>query len=155
MLESKIQKASIKLNLELAPGMPAIRGEGCEIQEVVINLVDNACNAMPQGGSLTLRTEALDDTVRLRVMDSGTGISHDNIDKIFSPFFSTRKGGGGVGLGLYVARHIAQKHGGQLTVSSEEGKGSVFCLTLPLSTVKEKPQAAPASPAGDQLPRAG
>ncbi|MGI2335139.1 MAG: sensor histidine kinase [Dehalogenimonas sp.] len=130
MLESKIHKTSVKLNLELAPGLPAILGEGCEIQEIVINLIDNACNAMTQGGNLTLQTKRVDDTVMLRVIDTGGGISTENIDKIFSPFFSTRKGGGGVGLGLYVARHIAQKHGGQLTVSSEAGKGSVFCLTL-------------------------
>jgi two-component system NtrC family sensor kinase len=136
MLESKIQKANVKLNLDLAVGIPPVRGEGCEIQEVIINLVDNACNAMKEGGNLTLRTQLANETVQLHVVDTGSGISSDNMEKIFSPFFSTRKGGGGNGLGLYIARHIAQKHGGKLTVTTDLGKGSVFCLTLPIIASK-------------------
>jgi signal transduction histidine kinase len=151
LLESKLLKANIKLDMDLAQELRTVCGEACEIQELVINLVDNACNAMPQGGKLTLRTEPVGDAVLLRVIDSGTGILPENISKIFSPFFSTRKGGGGIGLGLYVARHIAQKHGGVISVSSEPGKGSSFSVVLPIAASKAKAKVKPVASDNDSL----
>jgi two-component system NtrC family sensor kinase len=149
LLEPKIFKSNVTLKLELKKGLGKVYGEACEIQEVVINLVDNACNAMPRGGTLMLKTEPADNAVLLRVIDSGTGISRENIERLFSPFFSTRKGGGGIGLGLYVARHIAKKHGGDISVSSEAGQGSIFSVVLPMAIQREKQQVKPSGARSD------
>ncbi len=138
LLEPKILKGNVSLKLELQKGIDKINGEACEIQELIVNLVDNACNAMSGGGTLLLKTEPMENAVLLLVADSGTGISAENIDRVFSPFFSTRKGGGGIGLGLYVARHIAQKHGGDISLSSQAGKGSVFSVLLPTAVQGER-----------------
>jgi signal transduction histidine kinase len=103
---------------------------------MVLNVVDNACNAMPDGGKLTLTTRETDSGIFIRVSDNGAGISPEDIANVFSPFFTTRKGCGGVGLGLYVSKHIAEKNGGSITVKSRVGEGTVFTIALPGSTRK-------------------
>ncbi len=136
LLEPKILKSSVEVSTALVESLPPGKGEACEIQEMLINLVDNACNAMPQGGKLTVSTRATDSGISIRVSDTGTGISPENITKVFNPFFSTRKGSGGVGLGLYVSKHIAEKCGGSLVVDSQVGVGTVFTITLPSGVTK-------------------
>ena len=74
--------------------------------------------------------------ITIRLSDTGTGISDENLKHIFSPFFSTRKGSGGVGLGLYVSKHIAEKHGGSIAVDSHDGAGTVFTINLTGRTLK-------------------
>jgi two-component system NtrC family sensor kinase len=109
---------------------------------MLINLVDNACNAMPNGGKLSVTTRETDSGLSIRVSDTGMGISSENLSKIFSPFFTTRKGSGGVGLGLYVSNHIAEKYGGTISVDSQIDKGTVFTVSLPNGSKKltNKPQ---------------
>jgi two-component system NtrC family sensor kinase len=103
---------------------------------MLINLVDNACNAMPDGGKLAVATRETESGLSIRVSDTGTGISGENLARIFSPFFTTRKGSGGVGLGLYVSKHIAEKYGGSITVDSRIDKGTVFTVNLPSGSKK-------------------
>jgi two-component system sensor histidine kinase HydH len=97
-----------------------------------LNLLINAQQAMPAGGELILRTAAdpQDRRVRIDVIDTGPGIPPDQIDKIFLAYYSTKKGG--TGLGLSISSRIVQAHSGTLTVRSEVGKGSDFCIELPL-----------------------
>jgi two-component system NtrC family sensor kinase len=136
LLESKLLKSRVEVNMALAEGLPPCMGDSCEIQEMLINLVDNACNAMPQGGKLMVTTRETDSGISIRVSDTGTGISPENLTRIFSPFFTTRKGSGGVGLGLYVSKHIAEKYNGSISVDSQVGTGTVFTLSLPSGALK-------------------
>jgi two-component system NtrC family sensor kinase len=131
LLESKLLKSNVLVKTALVEDLPPCTGDACEIQEMLINLVDNACNAMPQGGSLAVTTRETDSGISIRVLDTGTGIAPENLTKIFNPFFTTRKGSGGVGLGLYVSKHIAEKYGGSISVDSRVGAGTVFTISLP------------------------
>jgi signal transduction histidine kinase len=99
-------------------------------KQALLNLLINAQQAMEPGGELTVRTEAAGPRLRLHVVDTGPGIGPPQIDKIFLAYYSTKKGG--TGLGLPISRKIVQAHGGTLTVSSDLGKGSDFCIELPL-----------------------
>jgi signal transduction histidine kinase len=101
------------------------------LQQVFTNLRLNAIQAMPKGEVLTLRTSSGGGgDVRVDVIDTGTGISQENLQKLFTPFFSTKKEVKGVGLGLAVSYGIIQQHQGRKEVSSEEGKGSTFSVFL-------------------------
>jgi signal transduction histidine kinase len=101
------------------------------------NLLRNAVQAMPSGGTLTLRTETSENEICLAVADTGVGIAPDILDRIFDPFFTTRPTGQGSGLGLSVAHGIAIKHGGRIKVVSEEGKGSEFSVYLPVKSIQQ------------------
>jgi signal transduction histidine kinase len=141
LLEPKFLKSSIEISTTLAKNPPLCLGDPCQIQEMLINLVDNACNAMPDGGKLTVVTKETEAGLSIRVSDTGSGISGENLARIFSPFFTTRKGSGGVGLGLYVSKHIAEKFGGSIAVDSRIDKGTVFTVNLPNGSKKMvKPQ---------------
>lgn len=141
LLEPKILKSRVEINTTLAKNPPLCLGDACQVQEMLINLVDNACNAMPDGGKLSVETQETESGLSIHVSDTGTGISGENLAKIFSPFFTTRKGSGGVGLGLYMTKHIAEKHGGSIAVDSIIGKGTIFTVKLPSSSKKMiKPQ---------------
>lgn len=127
-------------------GQPILGNEG-QLQQVLLNLILNACDAMPQGGSLTFSTAPAELSGRepgragvpalaLSVRDSGEGIPPEALRKVFEPFFTT-KGERGTGLGLVISRNIIQEHSGILAVESEPGKGTNFTITLPLFTRKE------------------
>ncbi|MCH8969740.1 MAG: two-component sensor histidine kinase [Planctomycetes bacterium] len=101
------------------------------IQQALLNLCLNAQQAMPDGGELIVEATAEDEWARIDVTDTGIGIAAEELDKLFKPFFSTRKGGSG--LGLSVTRRILTEHGGTIEVQSELGKGSRFSVRLPRS----------------------
>jgi signal transduction histidine kinase len=101
-----------------------IKGDPEEIQEVFVNLVQNAIEAMGQGGTLTIKTYQQGGRPVAEITDTGKGISPELKEKIFDPFFSTRHEG--VGLGLSIAYRIVREHGGDIQVSSEVGKGTTF-----------------------------
>jgi PAS domain S-box-containing protein len=103
-----------------------------QIKQVIINLLQNASDAMEENeGELTLTTQQSESNIKLRIQDNGAGISEENIRKLFDPFFTT-KGVKGTGLGLSVSYGIIKKHGGNIDVESESGKGSIFTVTLPI-----------------------
>jgi signal transduction histidine kinase len=117
---------------ELDPSLPKLTADPNQLQQVCTNLVVNAIQAMPQGGRLTLRTSLSQDKLKLEVRDTGSGISPENMRKLFTPFFSTKKEVKGVGLGLAVSYGIIQRHRGKIEVQSKEGKGTTFTVYLPL-----------------------
>jgi signal transduction histidine kinase/ActR/RegA family two-component response regulator len=120
-----------------------IMGDEGELREVLVNMVFNAVDAMPQGGTLTLSTSEAGDEVEVRVSDTGTGMTEDVRAKVFDPFFTT-KGKAGMGLGLSVSYGIIRRHEGQVEVESEVGRGTTFRVRLPKVGVSELPaQAAP------------
>ena len=131
---------AIRLDLELMK-VPPVRGNGAELREVFTNLVFNAVDAMPQGGTITLRTAALAEAVQIEVTDTGTGMTAEVRQRCLEPFFST-KGEQGTGLGLAMVFGIIRRHDGTLEIESAPGGGTTFRLTLPCSRAASAESAA-------------
>ena len=127
--QEAFQQVAIEEHLQ--KDLPRVSGDMNQLQQVLLNLSLNACEAMPGGGTLTISTSAQDGKVLLRVADTGCGIKRQHLNQIFEPFFSTKAVGKGTGLGLSVSYGIVQQHGGALKVESEEGKGTAFTIILP------------------------
>ena len=102
------------------------------LQQVFLNLFLNAVQAMPDKGTLRIKSYMENNSIRIDVSDSGIGIPEENLDKIFDPFFTTKEVGKGTGLGLSVSYGIIRKHHGRITVDSELGKGTLFSVVLPV-----------------------
>jgi PAS domain S-box-containing protein len=131
--EEKKVKGGVPLQLELELGpVPVVMGRPAELNEVITNLVLNAIDAMPKGGTLRIRTRLGDHRHALiTVADTGMGMSEEVRKKVFDPFFTT-KGEEGTGLGLSVSHSIVERHGGDLKVASRPGEGTTFTITLPI-----------------------
>ena len=107
--------------------------DSAQLQQVFLNIIDNAIDAIGKDGNIQIRTMAVHepDEVIITIKDSGPGIAKEKLDKIFDPFFTTKKVGEGTGLGLTISFSIIQKLGGSLKVESEEGQGATFIISLP------------------------
>ncbi|HKP76757.1 MAG TPA: ATP-binding protein, partial [Longimicrobiaceae bacterium] len=141
----------IRVVTELQRGLPAVVVHPEGIQQVLANLVNNACDAMPSGGTLRLTTRADGDAVEVVVEDTGTGIAEADLPHIFEAFYTTKPGVAGIGLGLFVSEGIIRGHRGRLSVESKPGEGSRFTVRLPRETLDEAMRetldgAAPAEP---------
>lgn len=132
-LETRCEKAGIELVRSLEPNLPAISADPSELQQVLVNLVVNALQALPSGGKLTVGTHRGHDHVSLVVADTGTGMTEDVKSKIFMPFFTTKDADQGTGLGLTVVHGIVSSHGGVIHVESEVGRGSRFEVQMPVN----------------------
>ena len=120
---------------ELGAGLPRISANKTQLQQIIINLANNAIDAMPEGGTLAISTAVSarhPGFVELRIRDTGSGIAKDLQKKIFDPFFTTKEVGKGTGLGLSLVHEIVHKHGGTIELESEEGKGTQFTVFLPV-----------------------
>ncbi|MCD6518950.1 MAG: GAF domain-containing protein [Anaerolineae bacterium] len=125
---------SITVHKELEPSLGPLRADGDQLQQVFLNLITNAVQAMPEGGVLTLRSRAEEGGyVVIEVSDTGVGIPEENIDKLFEPFFTTKPSG--IGLGLSVVQSIVEGHKGYVRVSSTPGEGTTFSVFLPLQLI--------------------
>jgi two-component system NtrC family sensor kinase len=136
LMNYRLGLQQIQVKLELDPQLPFVQANGDKIQQAVLCLVTNACEAMPEGGTLTARSRVSPDgkAVELLIGDTGPGIPEETRDKIFEPFMSTKTRGDNLGLGLFVTRGNIQRHGGQITFETEIGKGTEFKISLPLQT---------------------
>jgi signal transduction histidine kinase/HAMP domain-containing protein len=133
LLEFDAQSHGIVQHLELAPDEPRVLADDSDLRMVVLNLVQNAHHAMPQGGSLTVLTIVEDMSAVIEVRDTGMGISAGQAERIFDPFFSHRADGeGGTGLGLAICKSIVERYAGTIAVTSVYGQGAVFRVCLPL-----------------------
>jgi len=131
--KSKAEAEGIRVEVqEDRRHLPPVSGNPSELREVVTNLVLNAIDAMPNGGNLTIKTETNRRVNRIHIQDTGTGIPPENLERVFQPFFTT-KGSSSSGLGLSVSYGIIHRHGGNLHVKSEPGKGTTFIIQLPVS----------------------
>ena len=120
------------------PNLPHIQADPAQLQQVFINLLNNAADAMEAGGKITISGKRLDaKTVELRVADTGSGISPDNVEKLFTPFFTTKPAGKGTGLGLSIVYGIIKMHRGQIHVESQVAQGTTFVITLPIQLPDE------------------
>lgn len=124
---------SVQIHLKLQPDLQKIQADPGQITQVLVNLIENALDAMPEGGNLTIRTaNGPEGMVTVEFEDTGIGISAENLNKLFTPFFTTKPLGKGTGLGLAIVYGIVKMHRGQILVRSEEGIGTTFTLQLPV-----------------------
>jgi signal transduction histidine kinase len=155
LLEREMQKYRVAVHCEFAE-VPPVRAIGNQIQQVLLNLMTNARQAMPEGGQLVLRIvhDPASNSVDLTIRDSGSGIPRDKLSKIFDRFYSTKdgpdeSGKGGTGVGLSTCKEIIDSHQGRIRVESSVGKGTAFIIRLPVFT------QAPVTPATRSLPQLG
>ncbi len=121
----------------LHPDLPVISADPVQLNQVVVNLVLNALQAMPRGGRLTVKTLMSGDHIFLIVEDTGIGMSKEVLKQIFTPFFTTKDVGQGTGLGLPVVHGIITSHGGSIHVESNVGGGTRFEIQLPVEEPSE------------------
>jgi signal transduction histidine kinase len=126
----QLEHGHVQVRAQLQPDLPSIVGVPDQLTQVLLNLVVNAVEAMPDGGELTLSTLVEGNWLRIMVRDSGQGISPDAAAKIFEPFYTTKATG--TGLGLAVSYGIIQRHGGRIEVVGSPGQGTTFTISLPL-----------------------
>jgi signal transduction histidine kinase len=130
LAEIQLRKKQIVVETTLDDDVP-VHGDPIKLQQVLMNLLLNARDAMPQGGSVSISTIRQNGSAILQVRDNGAGIDAETIDKVYDPFFTTKGIGKGTGLGLSVSYGIIQEHHGSITVDSTPGEGTVFRISLP------------------------
>jgi len=136
----------VRVEAHLEEPLPSIMGNFTQLQQVVINLLSNALDATPTGGTIAVYTRSVGEppsAVVLEVSDTGSGIPEAHLSKVFDPFFTTKPPGKGTGLGLSVCLGIVQDHHGMITVQSQEGRGATFLVTLPVTPGAEPPNQVP------------
>jgi two-component system NtrC family sensor kinase len=148
ILDYRAKLQDIEVVQHIDPGLPNIQADADQLKQVFLNLILNAIQAMHQGGRLTIRATKADEVeeitknlkaVRIDIEDTGCGIAEENIDKVFTPFFTTKKEEeGGVGLGLAVAYGLVKRHGGDIRVVSSREKGATFSVFLRCQEEQEK-----------------
>jgi PAS domain S-box-containing protein len=131
LIKPQVSGHNVRLSLNLEPQLPPVTASPQELQQVALNLMLNAIDAMPQGGDLYISTRSLPQIVELTVRDTGVGIAAEHLPQIFEPFFTFRASGQGTGLGLYLSRNMIEGAGGKISVESEKGKGAAFTVSLP------------------------
>jgi signal transduction histidine kinase len=129
--EKRLLSHSMTINTRLAKDLPGVSMDLDQLQQVVLNLIINAAQAMKKGGRLTIVSTNEAGFVKVSFIDTGPGIRPEHLAHIFDPFFTTKPPGQGTGLGLSICQRIVSQVGGRLTVESKPGKGAVFSLFLP------------------------
>jgi signal transduction histidine kinase len=132
LVEKPFAKQAIRIESQFDPKLSYCHGSPNHLQQVFLNLLNNARDAMPRGGTITLRTYSKNGSVIAEVEDTGTGIAPENRKRVFEPFFTTKGLGKGTGLGLSVAYGLIKTHGGEIEVESTPGKGTLFRVILPI-----------------------
>jgi len=122
----------------LEPGLPIVFSDPPLLRQVVLNLLINATHAVEKDGTITVTTKSNENkSVEIGVTDTGSGISEENLNKIFTPFFSTKPHGKGTGLGLAICRGIIERLGGRISVTSDVGESTTFTIHLPIHRESE------------------
>ena len=140
LLEHQLRHSNIEIVRHYEEGLPASIGNASRLQQVFMNLIINARDAMPSGGRLDVGTYSQDGAINVELTDEGIGIAPENITRIYDPFFTTKDIGKGTGLGLAVSYGIIQEHGGRIFVTSKPGDGTTFRIKL--SSVSARMQVA-------------
>ncbi|MGD2046114.1 MAG: ATP-binding protein [Gemmatimonadota bacterium] len=136
VIASKSKSKGATVSLDIAPDLPCVRANGGELNQIWLNLIDNALDAINEGGRIDIRAELELDHVVVRVVDDGPGIPPEVLPHIFDPFVTTKPPGQGTGLGLEIALRLARSYQGDITVESEPGR-TEFAVSLPLDEAKE------------------
>ncbi len=141
LIQHQLDLAGVQVQTDLDPDLPLVLCDGAQIEQVLLALMMNALDAMPQGGNLWLTTKLHreENVVRITVRDDGTGISPEILPRMFEPFLTTKETGRGVGLGLAISHSILERHNGDIEVQSEVGRGTTFVVTLPWDETESTP----------------
>src|ERR1700757_1439557 len=140
LIQHQLDLGAIQVQPEFDPKLPLVICDGAQIEQVLLALMMNALDAMPQGGNLWVTTKLSreDNVVRIVVRDDGCGIPPEILSRLFEPFLTTKETGRGVGLGLAISRSILERHNGSIEVRSELGRGTTFTVTLPCEAEADK-----------------
>ncbi len=139
LLSQKSRYANVEVQLRLQPDLPPIQASATEMQQVLMNIFNNAVDAMEKsGGTITVVSRSEEQSIRLSIADTGPGIPASNLGRLFDPFFTTKPVGKGTGLGLSICYGIIHKMGGQIDAESQVGKGTTFHIVLPLTAAAAK-----------------
>jgi two-component system NtrC family sensor kinase len=133
-LENEARYRNIDIQADYAPDLPKTASDPAQLQQVFLNILNNAIDAIGKDGEVHLKTRHLakNNEIGIEINDTGSGIPKEMLDKIFDPFFTTKEVGKGTGLGLSISYSIVEKLGGRMMVASEEGKGTTFTIYLPV-----------------------
>jgi signal transduction histidine kinase len=131
LLDHRFRQARVALQIDAAPTVPSIVADAGQLEQVLVNLMINACDACAAGGHVGVRAAEQDGQVLFEVCDDGTGIAPENLARVLDPFFTTKKRGQGTGLGLTIAADIVKNHGGSLELQSAVGQGTTIRVLLP------------------------
>ncbi|MDC7236013.1 MAG: ATP-binding protein [Spirochaetales bacterium] len=135
-VQYEVQEAGIQLQEKPDSGLPMLNLDENLMKQALLNIIKNAMAAMPGGGTLEISTFLKDNTVQIKIRDTGTGISKEMVSKIFEPYFTTKENGSG--LGLTMVYKVIKEHGGEIRVHSREGEGTTFTILLPVPQTDKK-----------------
>jgi signal transduction histidine kinase len=141
LVQPALDTAGVRLSRAERP-VRAVSGDVVQLELALLNLVSNALDAMPDGGTLVVNAADHDDRVRIEIIDTGTGIDPSIRDRVFDPWFTTKAPGRGTGLGLSIARRVVADHGGRLELTSEPGRGTTVTVVLPALSAAERAEPA-------------
>ncbi|HVK08361.1 MAG TPA: ATP-binding protein [Gemmataceae bacterium] len=151
LTDHHLSRKGVRAVADFAPDVPLLQADRQHVRQVLLNLLTNAADAMPNGGRVTIRVrpaELADQPAAVvEVSDTGTGIKAEHLSRIFDPFFTTKEEGKGTGLGLAICKRIVDQHHGTLEVESTVGVGTTFRVTLPVRAANVGPSPARAQPA--------
>jgi polar amino acid transport system substrate-binding protein len=132
LVRNLLDKSTSRFSLSLARGLPPLRGSFQQLEQVLINLITNACQALPdRERGIAVETRLQEDWLLVEVRDQGVGIPEQNLERILDPFFTTKQDTGGTGLGLSISYNIVKNHGGSLEIRSRTGEGTTASVRLP------------------------
>jgi len=139
LIEDMARHRGVELELELNPSLPPVEADSAQLEQVMLNLINNALDAMPDGGRISFRSDLVEEPkggklVCVEVEDTGGGIAEEHLSRVFDPFFTTKEVGQGTGLGLSISYGIMEEHGGAIRVDSRPGEGTCFKLYLPVTS---------------------
>jgi len=145
-IEHSLRSRKIQVVLEFAASLPPLHADRQQLRQLFLNLLTNASDAMPQGGTLTVRVAAVNDGAKALVIefaDTGTGVTSDDLARVWEPFFTTKAEGNGTGLGLAICRRIVEEQHGSISIESVVKEGTTLRITFPVPTSEEHRQGTP------------
>jgi two-component system NtrC family sensor kinase len=138
LLENFARTNNIEIPTDLSPDLPIIASDQARLQQVFLNLINNAIDAIGKDGEIQVKSRCSDSFIKVEIKDNGSGIPQDKQKKVFDPFYTTKETGKGTGLGLWVSYDIIEKMGGTIRLVSEVGKGTTFTVELPIVAPEKK-----------------
>jgi two-component system NtrC family sensor kinase len=131
LVKKQLQENSVNTAVSYASDLAEVFASKNQLRQVFLNMISNARDAMPEGGTLGVKTMQNEDNITIEISDTGVGIREENLQNIFDAFFTTKESVKGIGLGLSVCYGFIKEHGGDIKVSSRRGEGTTFTITLP------------------------
>ena len=146
LVQHHLDLGGVQLQLDLDPQLPLVQCDSAQIEQVILALTMNAIEAMPRGGNLWISSRGLPTSkqISVQIRDDGVGIPAESLKQLFEPFYTTKEGGKGVGLGLAISRNIVERHRGKIEVESAPGRGTTFYIFIPTTALKT-PESATAA----------